>query len=459
MEDILYRWLGIYKKLPLGLRNWVGKLYEAIPSNIRYGRFYGIYQSRLKTYAGFKDNHQIRKKQFEYLASTVNAARKSVSAYSKYNELMNTHDFEELPVISKDTLTHNKNDYINYRLAAKGIKANTGGSSGTPMEFLIQSGVTRVKEKAHFDWYWGQFGYIPGEPILMVRGAPLAEGALFERQSIGNKLSVSCYAVNEENVKAVIKEILAFKPKYIHAYPSSLRILVNYVGNSKKLDSIDIQAIFLGSEYLFAEDRIYFEEFFGARVVNWYGHSECLIHGGNCRFSNEYHFYPSYGYIELLDDRNQVINKPNIVGRIVATGFDNEVMPLIRYDTGDLGMLSEIEECECGFIGTSLKSIEGRGKDIILLSDGSKVSLTAFIFGQHFEEFSKITELQIQQDRIGEILVRLVQSESFSSLDEQTLEDKMQNSVSGKIAIEFEYVQQIEKTHRGKHRFLVQNIK
>ena len=348
--------------------------------------------------------------------------------------------------------------FINKSLISDKINANTGGSSGTPMSFYLHKGYTRPKEKAHFDWYWRKFGFVMDSRGLMARGASLKNNINFEYQSISNKLNVSCYSINQNNIKQVVNEINKFKPVYIHAYPSALKILVQEILDSELELSIKIELIFLGSEYLFEDDRVLFENFFKAKVVNWYGHSECLIHGGNCQIKNEYHFYPFYGYIELLDENNNLITQVGQQGRIIATGFDNKVMPLIRYDTGDIGTLGDCSLCKCGFEGITLSKIDGRDRDFIILSDKTKVSTTAFIFGQHFNEFSKIKELQLQQDEIGKIILRLRLGVGYTEKDEVAIMQKMLKSVNNKLKIEFDYVEHIPKTHRGKHRFLIQNI-
>ena len=194
------------------------------------------------------------------------------------------------------------------------------------------------------------------------------------------------------------------------------------------------KALFLGSEHLPEADRQLFESFYQAPAANWYGHSESLIYGGNCPCSEEYHFYPSYGYMELLDDEGQDVTVPGKEGRIVATGFDNRVMPFIRYDTGDRGVLSAKRECRCGFRGTSL-SIAGRGQDVILLCDGTRVSLTAFIFGQHLQAFEKIREMQVIQNQAGELELAIVKSPAFSAKDEKSVIETLQRSVNGKLKL------------------------
>src|SRR4030042_2384929 len=303
----------------------------------------------------------------------------------------------------------------------KKLKANTGGSSGTPFEFYIEKNVSRPKEKAHFDWYWSQFGYSPNDKMMMVRGLPLFRDKKFEYTTINNVLNVSCYNINETNISIINAEINKFKPLFIHAYPSSLKILTSLMEPYKQILNLSIKAIFLGSEQLLEQDRDYFESFYNAKVVNWYGHTERLIHGGNCPYSDEFHFYPSYGYLELLDKDDRTITKPGIQGRIIASGFDNKAMSFIRYDTGDTGVLSDKKECACGFKGTSLQKIMGRLQDFVYLSDGTRVSLTAFIFGQHLRVFKKIKELQVFQGKIGEIEIRIVRNPDFNMDDEVLL--------------------------------------
>jgi phenylacetate-CoA ligase len=134
-------------------------------------------------------------------------------------------------------------------------------------------------------------------------------------------------------------------------------------------------------------------------------------------------------------------------------------MPFVRYDTGDLGILSSDMECKCGFKGISLSKIAGRDHDIIVLSDGTKVSLTAFIFGQHLEAFKRIREMQVIQHKIGEIELRIVKNHDFTLQDEENTKRTLLNSVNNKIIITFSYIDSVPKTPRGKNIFFVSNIK
>lgn len=460
IEDLLYPVLNVYNKMPLKIRNGIGLLYKLLPKKVKYGRFYNEYLLRIQNFSKDKGNEQEEVVR-NILLNQVNYAIEEVPFYKKFPALKNINEIENFPVITKERIKENTSLFINRNLKHKGLKSNTGGSSGEPFSFYIEQGVTRPKEVAHFDWFWGKYGYKAGDKVLMIRGKSLKNNADFEFQSIGNKLVISCYNLNRESIRAIHLKIKEFKPKFIHAYPSSLLIFTKefqFYLDSDRAD-FDVDAIFLGSEKLFREDESHFEKFYQSKVVTWYGHSECLVHGAKCQLSGDFHFFPFYGFMELVDENDKPINEPGVEGRIIATGFDNKVMPLIRYDTGDLGELSKNFFCKCGFKGKSLSKISGRGKDYLILKDNAKVPLTAFIFGQHHEEFSEIKEIQLIQSEPGIAILKIVPLVNFKIQSQERLKKRLLRSVKdGLLDIKIEIVNKTEKTHRGKHRLLIQNL-
>jgi len=445
MEDKLYALLSLYKKSPYWLRYIVGKIYYSIPNVIKYGKFYNNYLLRIRNF----NNEQKE----ELLKLQIQTATKNIPYYQDKN----FKRLQDFPIVNKSTINSNFEEFFDYKSNFK-LKTNTGGSSGNPFEFYLEKGKSRPKEKAHFDWYWGQFGYNDGDKILMIRGESLPNNKLFEYEPIGNKLIISCYLVDDDNIAKVLYRINSFKPKFIHAYPSALSNILHILKNNGLKIQNSIEAIFLGSEGLIDNNRKIFNEFFNARIVHWYGHSERLIHAGNCPYSDNFHIFPFYGHVELVDDDDREIKAPHVKGRIIATGFDNKVMPLIRYDTGDEAEYAEEIFCKCGFKGKSFSSIHGRAQDYVYLDNKSKVSLTAFIFGQHFDEFSKIIEMQLEQHDYGKVLIRLRVANDFQKSNGISFKKKLESSVNNKIKIDIKIVDFIPKTIRGKHQFLLQQI-
>jgi len=460
IEDIFYPILKVYNGLPLPIRNFIGSIYRKLPKKFKYGSFYYEYKQRINEFENSSYELKILKQE-KLLIAQVNRAIKSIPFYSKHVPIKTVSELDTLPIIQKEDISENISAFHNEKEKEKSLKSNTGGSSGTPFSFYIEKGITRPKEAAHFNWYWNKYSFKEGDRVLMLRGKALKNNAKFEYQSIHNKLVVSCYNVGQDDLEDIYKQIIKFKPEFIHAYPSALlsftKELEIYL-KDKPFD-LEIKTIFLGSEKVFKRDEEFLGKFYNSKVVNWYGHSECLIHAARCDISGDYHFFPFYGFLELIDENDQQINDSGIEGRIVATGFDNSVMPLIRYDTGDLGAYSANKECECGFKGRSLSSISGRSKDYIYLNDKTKVSLTAFIFGQHHKEFEKIKELQVTQSKHGEILLKVLPLNEFTGKDKFSFKKNLIKSVDHKLLVEIEVVKEIEKTHRGKHTLLKQYIK
>ncbi len=96
----------------------------------------------------------------------------------------------------------------------------------------------------------------------------------------------------------------------------------------------------------------YVEKIFNTKVFSFYGHSERLVIAGECEYSTEYHVEPLYGYCEIIDEQGAASQ----FGEIVATGFLNNDMPLIRYKTGDMASWSQTPTCKCGRCYKDLKN-------------------------------------------------------------------------------------------------------
>ncbi len=458
MEDALLKYLKYYEKLPGWIKRPIGMLYASLPTKLRHGEFYKQYCKRIKDFTDHTAPETLQQKLDQMLFNQVNMAIEQVPFYRNYPKVKSLENFQKLPIVSKSDYLQARDQFCTADPARR-LQVNTGGSSGTPLTFFVEKNVTRPKEKAHFDWFWGHWGYTPRSRILMLRGKPLANNALFEYQSIKNCLNISCYELTLENAPQVLREIKKFRPDFIHGYPSAVKVFTRCAGSEGQKYFSNLKALFLGSEFLSDTDRMMFEEYFSAPCCAWYGHTECALHGGTLPgHGSDLVFFPFYGYLELVDDNGNILTTPGSTGRIVATGFDNSAMPFIRYDTGDLGTwggMTTVNNCPCPV----LTKIEGRAQDVIYLSDGSEISLTAFIFGQHLKEFDRIREMQLEQSQPGKLTLRLVPLQELSEADRHNIADFLDKSVSGRLQTTVEITSHIEKTWRGKHRFLIQHCK
>ena len=176
-----------------------------------------------------------------------------------------------------------------------------------------------------------------------------------------------------------------------------------------------------------------------------------------CEKSTFYHIFPEYGFVELIGNDGKTVIKENEMGEIVATGFNNFIFPFIRYRTGDLGVYT-YQKCTCERSYSLLKSVEGRLQELVVTKGKGLVTLTALIFAQHFEAFSRVKEMQLVQEREGELVVKIAPTPQYSENDQQEILSKMQKAVGNSLDINFEYVDHIPRTQRGKYRFLIQKL-
>ncbi|GAG44650.1 unnamed protein product, partial [marine sediment metagenome] len=211
----------------------------------------------------------------------------------------------------------------------------------------------------------------------------------------------------------------------------------------------NVKAILCGSENLYSWQRKLLEEVFQCRVYSWYGHTEQVVLAGECEKNTYYHVFPEYGIAEIIGKDDKTVTQENELGEIVATGFNNFACPFIRYRTMDLATPSNTK-CECGRNYSLLKRVEGRLQELIVTKDKRLITLTALIFAQHFEAFSKIKEMQLVQEKEGELIVRVVRTSQYSANDEKEILSKMQRAVSDGLDISFSYVSHIPRTKSGK---------
>ena len=190
---------------------------------------------------------------------------------------------------------------------------------------------------------------------------------------------------------------------------------------------------------------------FNTSIFFQYGQSEVCVFGYTVDETYVYFCSPFYGLTEVLNSEGVQVKKGEI-GEIVATSFYNFALPFIRYRTGDLAVFNGDEN---GII--RLGKIIGRTQDFIYTQHNERVALTALIFGQHYHAFRNIRKWQIAQDIPGKVTIKIVKGEGFSHEDKEEIKEKFRSTCD--IETNFEFVDSIQLTKRGKLKFLVQNIK
>jgi phenylacetate-CoA ligase len=454
------------KQLYQSSPGWLRRAYASIPFPLRAGR---VYRQTLRDIQAteFLPADALSELQAERLARLFRSVRASVPFYRAVFERMgprrvSRHPLDvlrDLPLVAKTDLRSRRDEFISrdWTIGAS-FKVNTGGSTGTPLAFLKNNALYPI-ELAHVAMQWRRVGYTPGDRKITLRGQMFANRPVDRRwqyNPIYNELVLSSYHLDAETLSQSLREIARFRPRFFHGYPSAIMSFLRMAcENGLPLpDSVD--AILCASEPLYDFQRAYMQRVLGCAVFSFYGQTEGAVLAGECEHSTDYHFCPTYGILELVDEAGHPITKPGIEGEIVGTSLNNVAMPFIRYRTGDRGILAAGSTCVCGRSFPRLTRITGRTQNVIVTQAGTRVSVTALIFGQHFQAFERILGMQLVQETAGQLTLRIVRHEAFSEKDQAELQTKIEGAVDGALRVEFEYAERLPAGANGKTPFVIQ---
>ena len=198
-----------------------------------------------------------------------------------------------------------------------------------------------------------------------------------------------------------------------------------------------------GAENLLDFQRRAIQKFTGAILTDQYGCSEGCGNASHCP-EFVYHEDFEFGIMEGVE-----LQKGNPARSILCTGFANEAFPFVRYEVGDTGVWQQEDRpCPCGRQSRAILRIEGRKDDYVVTPEGAHIMRFDYVF----KDALNVEEVQIVQERLGEITVRAVRRPTYSTADEMAIAREIQRWISPTIGVRFEYVREIEREANGKFR-------
>jgi phenylacetate-CoA ligase len=335
--------------------------------------------------------------------------------------------------------------YTRWNLPLLTHTVRTGGTSGQPLRFTADTLGRRQKERAYLFDIWSQVGYSPYD--LRVRYAGDIRGGMLRYSRLENVWIVSPGATLEQELDTLRQWLRTLPPFFLHVYPSSLYTFIDLVGDDL-FRALPIRGVIAASEMFPAGEQLRFEQEFGIKIAHWYGHSEYAVLAYCCRQCRGFHFYPTYGYAELLPSEIEGCS------RVVGTSFNRMGTQFVRYDTGDLAVDPDGICAADNFARAS--TIVGRSQETFVDNSGRRRSLFGYAFGDldHDAFYDQIRDIQFVQDRAGWLLVRIVTNPGADR-------DQIQKTFERRFtmaSLEFEYVSAIERSPSGKRRYFVDRL-
>ena len=361
-------------------------------------------------------------------------------------------EFEKFPFLTKADVLAAGSAMISDKNSGPKVSARTSGTTGASM--VAYRDLASINRENAFVWRHMQWaGMQQGDARVWIRGDKIvrpdqATPPYWRHARADNMLMMSAYHLSEGSALGYLEAIEAFDPVVIQGYPSAVLLLARYlVGSQRAYRGKRLRSIVTSSETVSTEDRHLAHQAFGCEVFDWFGSMERTTAIANCEHG-KYHLLSDYGYTELETSGDGT-------HQIIGTGFDNFLMPFIRYRLGDaVALPSDAGPCACGRSFPQVDHIMGRVEDYILTPSGRRV----FMAGNMLDNIESILEAQITQDRVDTICVALVQVPDAKPIDVAEVERSGHRYFGSDMKIEVKLVEQIHRTQNGKVRVVVRRI-
>jgi len=419
-------------------------------------KFWRKYKESLKSQ--WLAREELEKIQLEKLKRLFIHAGETVEFYREIfqktgfdpHKLESIAELKRLPIVTKKDLQSAGLKKTSARNPSRFdcYKDSTSGSTGEPFSFLGETSHRDISTALTLRGYnWT--GYSPGEPMILLWGYHDADLPTRAYKFLLNQTFVSAFEV-EKKFGEIIRTIRKVEPRLLIAYTSAIVHLAKLC-ELKNVKDLHIPSVIASAETLYPEHRKLIENIFSAKVFDRYGSRELGEIAHECEAHRGLHVSDEHLIVEFEPFENFPEWK-----KIIVTHLDKYAMPLIRYDTGDLGIPSD-EKCSCGRNLSLIKEISGRTTDFLKLKSGKNIPF--LFFNYTFEQFGPfIKGFQIIQKDWDNIVVNVVPTDRYSSSSEEDLKKKLSGELSG-VSIRVEKVEEIPLEKSGKKKIVISEIK
>lgn len=465
IEDLLHPLLRHYLEAPSWLADSAGRAYTLLPSAIRLGSAYNEFRDQIAASRGISATRSLA---LAKLHATLRWAVETVPAYQHYRPLFSRMNDPEqflarLPVTDKLDIKRGPARYLSGAMPASlRLKTFTGGSTRNPMQFYLQKHLSRPKEYAFIQDFRDRVGAGPNDLTLALRGrtvpgASRPGASLWMYEPIKRQLILSSDHLEARYMPRYAEALARHRPAFIEAFPSALYPLARWLSLNPLPELTEaVRGVMLYSENVYGFQMRMFRQVFRCPVLKQYGHSERVLMAASMPDDERYFFWPQYGWYELLDADGRPITRPGVLGYVVGTSFDNKVMPFVRYRTGDLALLGDRGHAALpGY--PACERIEGRLQEFLVCRDHRLISITT-MGTAHFPELSEIEAIQYEQDRPGEVTLKIATASAPSAEMHKRIAAAIREKTGGGCEARVVRVERIERTTRGKLRMLIQHL-
>ncbi|RKE98846.1 phenylacetate--CoA ligase family protein [Ichthyenterobacterium magnum] len=362
-------------------------------------------------------------------------------------------DWNTVPVLTKRDLQQPLKNRLSEGFSKKNVYVNkTSGSSGDPFIFAkdkFSHALTWAVIKDRFGWFNLNF---KNSKQARFYGIPLDKKGYYKerfKDTLSNRFRFSVFDLSDDAFKRCLNSFKSNSFDYINGYTSPIVQFAKYLKAQNvilKSISPSLKACVVTSEMLFEDDKALMEKQFGVPVINEYGASELDL----IAFQNLEKLWQVNSetlFVEILDKENNPLPYGE-EGKIVITSLYNKAHPFIRYDIGDIGVLSKQSTLKKPI----LEKLIGRTNDIAILPSGKKAAGLTFYYitKSIIEDDGNVKEFIIEQVKKNTFKIYYVSTEELSSEKTKIITQEMERYLEKGLNILFERQNQLQRSKSGK---------
>lgn len=393
------------------------------------------------------------------LALSDRLTQRTLSWAASLPEGVATHvPLEERPIIEKSDLRDHPERFRTRGLVR--IPAATSGTTGIPVK-LMRSLRCIASEQAFIDDLMGVWSLTFRDARMARLRADNVKPPTDRKppfgvyRKCGRNLLLSSNHLSPATASWFCEELRRFGPEVLFTHPSSGEALARFM--RQRGLTLDIPLVLTSSEMLQPSGRQLMEAAFNAVVIDYYGMAERVVFAAGLA-EGAYFFNPAYGRVELAPIVDSEAPLKHRAYEIIATGFWNEAMPLVRYRSGDRAIVpdsyteADIEDVTLGL--KPVVSIQGRDKEHLISPRGEVlVGLTHAAYGVR-----GLVRMQVVQ-RVREVIdVNVVVDPRIGGIDEVQLMGNLRDFVPADMQINIHIVDEIERLPSGKTPFVIRRL-
>lgn len=374
------------------------------------------------------------------------------------NDVRRTTDLLGVPLLERAALRADPDRFVATDRARRTTAIPTGGSTGEPVVVQVDRRRWAVNIAARLrarEWW----GVRVGEREAVLWASPIEIDAQERlrawRDRLLNTRLYSAFEGSDVGFERLVTDLAAYRPTHLYGYASSIHLVARHVLREAP-DGRDfgLKAIFATAEGMSDEQRADVTRAFRAPVGGEYGARDAGLITHACP-SGANHVLAEGMYVEILRPDGTPA-APGEKGEIVTTHLEAFGFPLIRYRTGDVGVVAEPGRCACGLALPRIERIEGRATDFLIAPDGRLLHALGAIYV--LRVLPGVGRFQIEQPARDRLLVRVVREAGFPDDGATRIRDGLRDLMRHPVDVDVSFVEAIETSGSRKHRYVISPV-